>query len=115
MSAEDGWDSALGGSNVTHTNLGRVPGVPIGFPFNLDDEQLDQAIAEMLEPAHWPGFDDFAKLGPELKVALLDAGLRERQQREQAAAAARTLRVAYATLASSVVALVVALIATLAA
>jgi hypothetical protein len=27
------------------------------------DERLDQAIGEMLEPANWPGFDDFAKLG----------------------------------------------------
>ena len=100
---------------MTHANVAGVPGVPIGFPFKLDDGQLDQAIAEMLEPANWPGFDDFAKLGPELKIALLGAGLRERQQREQAEAAARALRVAYATLAASVVALVVALITTLTA
>jgi hypothetical protein len=43
-----------------------VPGVPIGVPFEPADEQLDQAIAEMLEPANWPGFDDFVKLAPEL-------------------------------------------------
>jgi hypothetical protein len=55
-----------------------VPGVPIGFPFELEDEQLDRAIADMLEPANWPGFDNFAKLGPELKLALLGAGLKER-------------------------------------
>ena len=30
------------------------------FPFQLDDEQLDQAIAEMLEPTSGPGFDDHA-------------------------------------------------------
>ena len=100
---------------MTRANVAGVPGVPIGFPFKLDDEQLDQAIAEMLQPANWPGFDDFAKLGPELKIALLGAGLRERQQREQAEAAGRALRVAYATLAASVVALVVALINTLTA
>jgi len=47
-----------------------VPSVPIGFPFKLDDEQLDQAIAGMLEPANWPGFENFANLGPELKIAL---------------------------------------------
>jgi hypothetical protein len=92
-----------------------VPGVPIGFPFKLDDEQLDLAIADMLEPANWPGFDEFAELGPELKIALLGAGLRERQQREQAESAARALRVAYATLATSLVALIVALITVLAA
>jgi len=90
-----------------------VPSVPIGFPFDLDDEQLDQAIAEMLKPANWPGFENFANLGPELKIALLGSGLRERQQREQAKAAARALRVAYATLAASIVALVIALISTL--
>jgi hypothetical protein len=92
-----------------------VPGVPIGFPFELDDEKLDQAITEMLEPANWPGFDNFAKLGPELKLALLAAGLRERQQRDQAESAARALRVAYATLAVSLVVLVVAVITSLTA
>ena len=100
---------------MTRVNAAGVPGVPIGFPSKLDDEQLDQAIAEMLQPANWPGFNDFAKLEPELKIALLGAGLRERQQREQAEAAGRALRVAYATLAASVVALVVALINTLTA
>jgi hypothetical protein len=87
-----------------------VPGVPIGFPFELEDEQLDRGIADMLEPANWPGFDDFAKLAPELKLALLGAGVRERQQRDQAKSAAGALRVAYATVAASLVALVVAVI-----
>ena len=64
----------------------------------------------MLEPANWPGFDDFAKLAPELKLALLGAGVRERQQRDQAKSAAGALRVAYATVAASLVALVVAVI-----
>ena len=100
---------------MTHPTAPGVPGVPIGFPFELDNRQLDQAIADMLHPGNWPGFDDFAKLGPELKIALLGAGLSERQQREQAEAAARALRVAYATLAASVVALVVALITTVTA
>jgi hypothetical protein len=68
----------------------------------------------MLEPGNWPGFEDFAKLPPELKLALLGAGLRERQQREQARAAAQALRVAYATLATSLVALVVAVITSVA-
>jgi hypothetical protein len=84
--------------------------VPIGFPFALNNEQLDGAIAEMLEQANWPGFDDFGSLSPELKVALVGAGLQERQQREQAEAARRVLRVAYATLGASIVALIVAVI-----
>ena len=92
-----------------------MPGVPIGFPFKLDDEQLDRAIADMLEPANWPGFDEFAKLGPELKIALLAAGFRERAQRDQAESAARALRVAYATLATSLAAIIVALITVLVA
>lgn len=92
-----------------------VPSVPIGFPFELDDEQLGRAIADMLEPRNWPGFDDFATLGLEHKLALVDAGLRERQQRDQREAAARALRVAYATLAVSLIALVVAVIASVTA
>jgi hypothetical protein len=68
------------------------------------------AIAEMLEPANWSGFDNCVKLAPELKLALPGAGLRERQQRDQAQSAARVLRVAYSTLAVWLVAFVVAVI-----
>jgi len=75
----------------------------IGFPFELEDEQLDKAIRDMLEPANWPGFENFAHLLPELKLALLAAGLREQQRREQAASAARALRPTYAILAVSMV------------
>ena len=87
-----------------------MPSIPIGFPFLLDNEQLDEAIREMLKPLNWPGFEDFAQLLPELKVALVDAGLREQERREQATAAARVLRVTYALLAVSIVALIVAVI-----
>jgi hypothetical protein len=88
-----------------------VAGVPTGFPFELDDEALDQALAGMLEPANWPGFDDFGRLLPELKLALLAGGLSERRAREQAASSEKALRVAYLTLAVSLVAVVVAVIA----
>jgi hypothetical protein len=64
----------------------------------------------MLEPANWSGFDNCVKLAPELKLALPGAGLRERQQRDQAQSAARVLRVAYSTLAVWLVAFVVAVI-----
>jgi hypothetical protein len=89
--------------------------VPVGFPFQLDDEQLDEAIREMLERDNWPGFDNFALLRPELKIALLDAGLREQQRREEAASAARVLQATYAILAVSIVTLVVAVLTVLAA
>jgi hypothetical protein len=90
-----------------------VAAVPIGFPFALEDDELDKAISEMLEAANWPGFDNFGRLLPELKLALLTAGLRERQARREAASAEKALRVAYATLAVSIVALVIAVIASL--
>jgi len=92
-----------------------VAGVPTGFPFRLDDEDLDKALDEMLEPANWPGFDDFGRLLPELKLALLAGGINERRAREQAASSEKALRVAYLTLAVSFVALVVAVIVALAA
>jgi hypothetical protein len=106
-----------------------VPGVPIGYPFQLDDGQLDKAINDMLEKANWPGFDNFAALLPELKLALVANGLSERQRREQAAAAADELRVVreqaasaktalrgtYAILAVSVVALIIAVVSALTA
>ena len=87
-----------------------MPAVPVGFPFQLDDEQIDKTIQEMLGPENWPGFDDFGALLPELKVALLAAGLRERQRREQAASAARALQVTWAILAVSIVTLIVAVV-----
>ena len=86
---------------------------PTGFPFELDDRELDKAIAQMLEPENWPGFDDFGRLLPELKLQLLSAGLRERQRREQAASTKRALRVAYATLAVSGLAVALGVIAAL--
>jgi hypothetical protein len=87
-----------------------VSRVPSAF-LELDDEQLDRAIAEMLESANWPGFDNFAQLPPELKIELVAAGVRERERRTQAVSAARVLRIAYSTLAASIVALIVAVIA----
>lgn len=67
----------------------------------------------MLRPENWPGFDNFAALLPELKLALVASGLQERQRREQSASSTRALRVAYATLAMSLMAVVVAVIVAL--
>lgn len=88
-----------------------MSGVPLGFPFKLGDEALERTIADMLEPANWPGFDNFAQLQTELKFELVAAGLQEQERREQARSASRALRVAYAILATSMVALVVAVVA----
>ena len=90
-----------------------MPGVPIGFPFVLDDEHLDGAIAEMLEAENWPGFDNFALLGPELKLVLLVSGLQEQQRRERAAFAARMSPVVYVLLAVCFGALVIVAISVL--
>jgi hypothetical protein len=100
-------------TTAVDATISAVPTVPLGFPFKLDDQELDEAISEMLEPGNWPGFDNFANLLPELKLALVASGLRERQQRDQAASDVRALRVAYATLAISVIAIVVAVVTSL--
>lgn len=87
-----------------------MSGVPIGFPFKLDDDNLERAIAETLEPANWHGFDNFTELPLALKVEMVAAGLHEQERREQARSASRALRAAYATLATSIIALLVAVI-----
>jgi hypothetical protein len=87
--------------------------VPVGFPYRLDDAKLDSAINGMLERGNWDGFDNFGGLQPELKIALVAAGLRERERREDVASNAKALRLTYATLVVSVIALVVAVISTL--
>ena len=92
-----------------------VTQVPVGFPFKLDDEQLERAISEMLERDNWPGFENFESLLPELKLALVAAGLREVAQRDQARSDRKVLQGTYAILAVSVVALIVSVIAVLTA
>jgi hypothetical protein len=84
--------------------------VPTGYPFRLADRDLDVALAEMMNPASWPGFDNFGALLPELKLALLAAGLQERQRREMAVSGQRALRVAYAALVVSAATLVVSVV-----
>jgi hypothetical protein len=91
-----------------------VTAVPEGFPFRLTDEELEHVLDEMAEPANWPGFDDFRLLLPELKLALLASGLRERDRREGAASAARALFVAWAALAVAAVTLVASVVIALA-
>jgi hypothetical protein len=92
-----------------------VTQVPVGFPFKLDDDELERAISEMLERDNWPGFENFGALLPELKLALVAAGLRELAQRDQARSDRRVLQGTYAILAVSVIALIVSVIAVLTA
>ena len=92
-----------------------MPAVPIGYPFQLDGGQLAKAIDDMLDKANWPGFDNFAGLQPDLKLALVANGFSERQRREQAAAAATALRLTYVTLAVSIIAVIISVITALTA
>lgn len=53
--------------------------VPDGFPFELDDAKLDASLTRMIE--------DFRRTSPEvrlpeLKLAIIQAGLQERSRRE---------------------------------
>lgn len=82
-----------------------MPPVPQGFPFRLTDAELDAALEEMGDVGAWPGYDNFILLLPELKSALLVAGLAERQRRDSAASATQTITVAKFTLAVAIVTL----------
>ena len=104
-----------GGYDLGSCEDSDMPAVPIGYPFQLDGGQLAKAIDDMLDKANWPGFDNFAGLQPDLKLALVANGLSERQRREQAAAAATALRLTYVTLAVSIIAVIISVITALTA
>jgi hypothetical protein len=87
-----------------------VAPVPEGFPFRLTDDELDAALHEMGNVGAWPGYDDFNRILPELKSALLSAGLAERQRRDLAASARHMLAVAKLTLAVVVVTLLTSIV-----
>jgi hypothetical protein len=65
-----------------------MPPVPEGFPYRLSDGELEATLDGMMDPASWPGFDDFGRLLPGTK-ALLNAGLQERLRRDLASSATR--------------------------
>jgi hypothetical protein len=87
-----------------------VPGeqLPSGFPYELDDAALAETLAWMMREDQWPGFygDSFQRLRPELKLALLASGFRERERRSEANETRFSLRLAQYTLAVSIVALI---------
>ncbi len=92
--------------------------VPEGYPIGLNDAELEQALESMLDPSSWPGFDNFERLLPELKTALLMAGLQERARRETVQLrreAARDRRLAYVVLAVAVATLVASIVIALSA
>jgi hypothetical protein len=90
--------------------------VPDGYPFAMNDEALQAALAEMLETTRSVyGGVSFGRALPELKLAIVMVGVQERSRREteslrasteQAAAAAS--RAAKYALGVSILALVVA-------
>jgi hypothetical protein len=95
--------------------------VPEGYPFRLDDDELEETLDGMMDPSSWPGFDNFSRLLPELKTALLLAGLQEHSRRETAElrlltqeASESTIRMAKRSLAVAYAALVVALVTSVA-
>jgi hypothetical protein len=63
----------------------------------------------MMDPASWPGFDDFGRLLPGTK-ALLNAGLQERLRRDLASSATRALRAAYFALVVAFATLIAAIV-----
>jgi hypothetical protein len=85
-----------------------VAPVPVGFPFELQDLELKRALSEMLQGQNWPGFDEFSRLLPELKLQLVASGLQELQRRDNAKTAARSLLVACTALVVSIAPLAVA-------
>lgn len=87
-----------------------MPPVPQGYPFATSDADLKATLGGMMDPASWPGFDDFGRLLPELKLALLAAGIQEQARRESAATSARSIRIAYAALGVAAVTLVVSVV-----
>lgn len=84
--------------------------MPARYPFGLTDSELQSALDSMMDPASWPGFDDFPRILPELKLALLTAGLQERARRESNVSAERALRIAYLALLVALATLVVSII-----
>jgi hypothetical protein len=57
-----------------------MPAIPDGYPFTLNDQDLDDALETMLgDLGSWPRF---STLLPELKLMIIAAGIQERTRRE---------------------------------
>ena len=87
-----------------------MPPVPRGYPFDLTDDELRTTLSSMMDPGSWPGFDDFGRLLPELKLELLRAGIEERSRRERLSSDVKALRVAYAALVVSAATLLASIV-----
>jgi hypothetical protein len=54
--------------------------VPSDYPFGLSDDRLDAVIGDMLSGI--PGFDNYGRILPELKLTLILIGAQERSRRD---------------------------------
>jgi hypothetical protein len=90
--------------------------VPENYPFAMSDEALQAAVGEMLETTRsvYSGVS-FAKALPELKLAIVMAGLQELSRRETAELRVLTAKAAKAADRASKYALMVAALALLVA
>lgn len=82
--------------------------VPEGYPFELSDEKLDAVLRDML--AAIPGFDDYRRILPELKLSLILIGAQERSRRNSDRLGSRSLLVAVLAVAVALVSLIVSII-----
>jgi|KBSMisStaDraftv2_1062788.scaffolds.fasta_scaffold466541_2 hypothetical protein len=58
----------------------RTEAVPAGYPFQLPDDKLEEALGEMLTEI--PGFDEYRAILPELKLTLILIAALDRSRRE---------------------------------
>jgi hypothetical protein len=90
------------------TGIGPKDPVPEGYPFKLGDAELDAVLRDMLTAI--PGFDEYRRLLPELKLQLVLIGYQERSRRSADRFARRSLIVALIALAVAVISLGVSII-----
>jgi hypothetical protein len=90
--------------------------VPVGYPTQLSDDELDSTMTSFVEIAAGR-YENFDSSLPELQLALIQCGLVERSRRDAGAAASEAkkaallvLYVALAALTVSAISLVVALV-----
>lgn len=90
------------------TGIGPNDPVPDGYPFQLNDAELDAVLRDMLTAI--PGFDKYGALRPELKLQLILIGFEERARRNADRFARQSLKVALIALAVAVISLIVSIV-----
>jgi hypothetical protein len=90
------------------TGIGPKDPVPTGYPFELSDKELVAVLRDMLTAI--PGFEQYSKLLPELKLQLVLIGYQERSRRNADRFARRSLIVALIAIGVAVISLVVSIV-----